>query len=61
MSYLRDTSSGLVINTNEKDYQTILSRRHDKKKIESVCQELNNLKSELSDIKEMLQQVIGGK
>jgi hypothetical protein len=61
MSYLRDTSSGLVINTNEKDYQTILARRYDKKKIESVCQELNNLKSELSDIKEMLQQVIGGK
>jgi len=60
MTYLRDTSSGLVINTNEKEYQAILARRQDKKKADAICQELDNLKTELSDIKNMLQQVISG-
>jgi hypothetical protein len=55
---VRDTSSQAIVNTNISGYQEYVNRRNaiqeEKQFIAQQAQEINNLKSELSDIKQML-------
>lgn len=61
MTYVRDASSGAVINTDDSHYQAILLRRQDKKKSEEVCKQLHDLQIEMEEIKSLLAKVISGK
>jgi hypothetical protein len=57
-SLVRDTSSQAIINTNTSEYENYMKQRkaaEDKQnEIARQSQEINNIKSELSDIKQML-------
>jgi hypothetical protein len=55
---VRDMSTRAIINTNKSDYQNYLNRVADikekQRQIEEHSQDINNIKTELSDIKQML-------
>ena len=55
---VRDMSTRAIINTNRSDYQNYLNRVADikekQRQIEEHSQDINNIKTELSDIKQML-------
>lgn len=59
---IRDKQSKGVINTNTVEYQKYmtvqLAKKSEKMKIENMCDEINNLKDEMKDIKRMLMQVL---
>jgi hypothetical protein len=55
------TSDGMLINTNDAEYQSILSVRKAKKQNDHVSQKIHALESELRDIKNLLLQVVNGR
>lgn len=61
MSFVRDPMSGAVINTDDSYYRSILAVRQSQKESQELCQKLHDLESELSDIKNLLKQVVNGK
>ncbi len=56
--FARDPVTKVVINTEDSYYKAILARRQDKKKNYELENEINGLRSELSEIKELLNQVL---
>ena len=58
MTFIRDDLSGAIINTDDNHYKMILARREEKKKAAKLEQELDCLKCELSEIKDLLNQVL---
>ena len=54
---VRDVNSNAIINTNTSDYQLYMKRvkvrEKEADKLRNACKEINNLKSELREIKEM--------
>ena len=59
---VRDMSSKAVINTSMTEYEEYMARRkakeQEQKLIANQTEEINNLKSEISEIKQMLQMLI---
>lgn len=55
---VRDISSGAVLNTNRTDYENYLTRKKQEKlakeQTDKQVEEINNLKNEISEIKQML-------
>ena len=55
---VRDMSSKAIINTNKKQYEEYVARRdaarRQKEQIERQAEEINNVKNDLSEIKELL-------
>lgn len=55
---IRDMSSGAVLNTNRTDYENYLNRKRQaelaKEQAAKQADEINNLKNEISEIKQML-------
>ena len=55
---IRDISSGAVLNTNRTDYENYLNRKKQaelaKEQAAQQADEINNLKNEISEIKQML-------
>jgi hypothetical protein len=55
---VRDISTRAIINTNVSDYQNYINRRDaamsKQKQIEEHSEDINNIKTELSEIKQML-------
>ena len=55
---VRDMSSGAILNTNKTDYENYLSRREQAKQakfqLAQQSEEINNLKNDISEIKQML-------
>lgn len=64
-SLVRDTSSGAIINTNRTEYEEYMLRRRLAEERENTikqnAEEITNLKSEMQDIKSMLQQLLDKK
>lgn len=58
----RDTNSGAIINTSKMEYISYMSAQKkklaEKEKMHNMCDELNSLKDEMSDIKSMLRQIL---
>jgi hypothetical protein len=61
MTYLRDDHTGAIINKDDNYYKMILSRREEKKKTEIFHQKIHSLECELTEIKNLLKQVLNGK
>jgi len=59
--FTRDPVSKAIINNEDSYYKAIVARRQDQKKNNELESELDSLRSELSDIKELLLQVVSGK
>ena len=61
---VRDRNTNQIINTNESEYQQYIARRKRKKvekeKALSVEEDLANLKSEMSEIKSLLKELVNG-
>lgn len=59
---MRDANSGAIINTSTSEYITYMNvqrkKSEEKSKMMSMCDELNSLKDEMSDIKSMLRQIL---
>jgi DNA polymerase III delta prime subunit len=59
---VRDANSGAIINTSTSEYITYMNiqrkKSEEKSKMMSMCDELNSLKDEMSDIKSMLRQIL---
>ena len=57
-SLVRDTSSNAIINTSTSDYQIYMQRRQAREsqgdKLRNVCKEINSLKAELREIKDLI-------
>ena len=59
---VRDISTRAIINTNVSEYQNYINRRdaamNKQKQIEEHTEDINNIKTELSEIKQMLLMLI---
>jgi acyl-CoA hydrolase len=53
--YYRDTESGAIINCSDSEFQAYLNQKQ--KKLSEIS-EFNNLKSEVSELKEMMKIII---
>ena len=60
-SLVRDTRSNGIINTNQNEYSLYMKRVRDREKqgdeIRNAVKEINSLKSELREIKDLLKKV----
>ena len=59
---VKDTKSGAVVNTSKSEFQLYMKRRQDRNKngdkLRNACKELNNLKSELREIKNLIKELV---
>lgn len=59
---VRERYSGGIVNTSTSEYQTYMSVQRGKQsqriKMQTMCDELNTLKDEMSEIKSMLRQIL---
>lgn len=59
---VRERYSGGIVNTSTSEYQTYMSvqrgKQSQKIKMQTMCDELNTLKDEMSEIKSMLRQIL---
>lgn len=59
--YKRDPVTNVIINTDDSHYKAILAQRASKKTTQQLDNEITSLKSELSEIKTLLQDILSGK
>jgi hypothetical protein len=59
--YVVDTVTYAVINTNEKEYLKVLERRQQAKKIIQLQLEVNDIKTDIKDIKDLLLKALSGR
>lgn len=59
--FVKDPGSGAIINTNDADYKRILAMRAEIKKNKDICDKMNALENELTEIKNLLIQVVNGR
>ena len=61
----RDPHTGTILNLNSLDYQHYVSSRSAKElkneRVDSMEQDLDNLKGEISEIKSLLKELVNGK
>mgnify|MGYP001295011923 FL=1 len=59
---VRDVNSNAIINTNQNEYQLYMKRIKVREKqsdqLRSAVKEINNLKSELREIKELVRKIV---
>jgi len=64
-SLVRDTNSNAVINTSTSEYkiymQRVKAREKQSDQIRNVVKDINNLKSELREIKDLIKESLGKK
>lgn len=61
MTFIRDDSTGAIINKDNNYYKMILARREEKKKSDNLQEKIYCLECELTEIKDLLKQVLNGK
>jgi len=61
-SLIRDTSSNAVINSSSSEYTIYMARHRARNKqsdeLRTACKEINNLKAELREIKELIKGIV---
>lgn len=58
---VKDKNTGFIINTDDKELKLILNQREQAKKQKAVCKEIDNIKNDLGEIKEILKTLIFNK
>jgi hypothetical protein len=60
-SLQRDLSSNAIVNTSSSDYEIYIARKQqrdiDKNKMQDMCREINTLKMELIEIKNIIKKI----
>ena len=61
-SLVRDVRSNAIVNKNVNEYQTYMKRIRDREQqgdqIRNACKEINNLKQELYEIKNLIKELV---
>ena len=57
---LRDNNSHAIININDSEYHRILEQRSQYKQTQAIQNQVNDLKNEFLEIKEMLKKALSG-
>ena len=61
-SLVRDVKSNAIVNTNKSEFQLYMKRRKERSlqgdKLRNVCKEINSLKTEFREIKDLLTKVL---
>jgi len=64
-SLVRDTRSGAIINTSKSEYETYMNLKNNmlerKTQLETNTEQINNIKQDIDEIKQMLQLLIKSK
>jgi hypothetical protein len=64
-SLVRDTRSGAIINTSKSEYETYINLKNNmlerKTQLETNTEQINNIKQDIDEIKQMLQLLIKSK
>ena len=64
-SLVRDTATGAILNNNRTEYDEYVDRKRKSEakeaEISQHTEDINNIKNELSDIKQLLQQLVSTK
>lgn len=60
MSFVK-TTQGVIINTDDSYYRAIVAQRESEKQAREMCAKINDLEGELSEIRDLLKQVINRK
>ena len=59
---VKDTKSNAIVNTNKSEFQLYMKRRKERNlqgdKLRNVCKEINSLKTEFREIKDLLTKVL---
>lgn len=56
--YLKDTETGVIINTDEEEYRKFLAAREASKRNNSLCKRITEVENDLQDIKNLLLQLV---
>ena len=60
---VRDEYSSAIVNTNKSDYEKYMQRKKammkNRDEIRDACREINNLKQELFEIKDLIKKLVG--
>lgn len=59
--YCKDLTSGVLINSDESEYQKILALREKKRADRNIVREIDQLKNDMTEIKELLKMALGQK
>lgn len=59
--FVRDPSSTALLNIDNIGYKQYLEERERIKQVQLLAQDVSNLKSDIGDIKQLLQQIVNGK
>ena len=59
--FVRDSSSGAIINTEDSYYKAIVARRGERQERQILHGQVSDLQKELLELKSLMQQVISGK
>jgi hypothetical protein len=57
---MRDMSTKAIINTNISEYHHVLEKRKQSRQIQTVQQQIDALKNEFSDLKQLIIQLVNG-
>lgn len=57
---VRDMNTKAVINTNISDYNHILEKRRQSKNMQTVQEQIDGLKNEFTELKQLIVQLING-
>ena len=59
---VKDTKSGAIVNTSKSEFQLYMKRRQERNKngdkLRNACKEINNLKTELREIKSLIKELV---
>ena len=58
--YYKDSESKVVINTNYTEYKRILAARKKAKEEKALHQEINSMRNEMEELKNMVRKVLHG-
>lgn len=58
--FYKDTETGVIINKNDTDYEKFKAAREEIKKNKQIAVRMDNLETELKDIKSLLLQLVNG-
>ena len=59
--YLKDTTSGAIINNDDEAYRKFLAAREASKKNNELCKRIESVEDDLRDIKSLLLQIVNGR
>lgn len=59
--FLKDTSSGAIINNDDEAYRKFQAAREASKKNNELCKRIEDVEGDLKDIKNLLLQIVNGR